>query len=72
LAAVSEAGLHAIRYSTFEIRILQNDVGRLAAQFLRDPLHGGGCCDGDAGSGGSGQGDHVDTQKSRIAFTGSV
>ena len=60
LAGVAEAFLHALRDCILEVGVIQKNVGRLAAEFLRDPLHGGGGGHGhcNTSSGGSSERDH--------------
>ena len=61
LAGVAEATLHAFAHSGFQIGIFQDDVGRLAAQFLGHALDGvrSGFGHDDAGAGGTGKRHHV-------------
>ena len=50
-----------------EVGVAENDVRRLSAKLLRDPLHGvgRGLGDQDAGAGRAGEGDHVDARVGR-------
>ena len=61
LADVAHAGRHRGRYGACEIRIGQDDVGRLAAEFLGHALDGrrGRLRHQHAGPGGAGDRDHV-------------
>src|SRR5437867_624689 len=67
LAGVESAALHAGRDRLLEVGVVQDDVGRLTAELLRDalPRRGGGRGDGDARPGGAGEGDHVDVRVRR-------
>ena len=62
LAGIVEAFEHAAGNAFLEIGILEDDVGRLAAEFERDALDGVGriLADGGAGPGRAGERHHVD------------
>ena len=67
-----DAGLHGLR----EVGVIEHDVGRLAAEFLRDALHGrrSGLRDQHAGAGRAGERHHVDigVRRERCANAGAI
>jgi hypothetical protein len=62
LTGVHHHALHATGDRGLEVGVVENDVGRLAAEFLGDALDGigGGLGHQDAGAGRAGEGHHVD------------
>ena len=71
LAAVGEAGFDALADRRGKVRVAEDDVRRLAAEFLRHPLDRvrRGLCDEHPGAGRAGERDHVDAGMRRHRLT---
>src|SRR5262245_32119552 len=76
LAAVQEAGAYAAAHRRLEIDVVEQDVGRLAAQLLRDALHARRRRDGDRDTATRRAGErhqvHLRVRRERLADRRSV